>query len=260
MKRFIVFGLVLLILLISGCGGKKTESSTVGTELSSVIEMEDNFVERSETFEAEESSSKAEESVKEESAKSVEESSVNEADTSTKKPESTKKPAPESYSDKSSTDVSKVPVGNVAESTAAPTAKPTAKPTAAPTATPTAAPTATPTAAPTAVPTAAPTAAATVQPEENISGSVQGSIGETDIPFEDGGLDVGGSTGNAGGSTEYERYLNMAPVDQQAYMESFESIEGFFEWYNVEREKYEAANPSIEIDGGIVDLEEIAGK
>lgn len=54
--------------------------------------------------------------------------------------------------------------------------------------------------------------------------------------------------------SEYERFINMTPAEQQAYMESFESIEAFFEWYNQAKAEYEAANPPIEVGDGNIDL------
>jgi len=43
-------------------------------------------------------------------------------------------------------------------------------------------------------------------------------------------------------------------------MESFDDIEEFFEWYNKAKEKYEKDHPSIEIDGGSIDLDKIANE
>lgn len=57
-----------------------------------------------------------------------------------------------------------------------------------------------------------------------------------------------------GNLTEYEQFQNMSPEQQQAYMESFESIEAFFEWLNEAKEAYEKANPPIEVGSGIIDI------
>lgn len=54
--------------------------------------------------------------------------------------------------------------------------------------------------------------------------------------------------------TEYEKFQNMSPSEQQAYVESFSSIEAFFTWYNAAKEEYEEANPPIEVGSGIIDI------
>ena len=53
--------------------------------------------------------------------------------------------------------------------------------------------------------------------------------------------------------TEYEKYMEMSGADQKVYMESFDSIEAFFNWLQNAKAEHEAANPSIEIgvDGKI---------
>jgi len=62
------------------------------------------------------------------------------------------------------------------------------------------------------------------------------------------------------GKMTYEQFHAMDPANQQAYMESFDDIEEFFEWYNKAKEKYEKDHPSIEIDGGSIDLDKIANE
>ncbi|MBE7056437.1 MAG: hypothetical protein E7388_03220 [Ruminococcaceae bacterium] len=56
---------------------------------------------------------------------------------------------------------------------------------------------------------------------------------------------------------DYATYKAMKPSEQQAYMESFNDMDAFFEWYNAAKDKYEKENPSIEVDGGVIDLEDI---
>ena len=57
---------------------------------------------------------------------------------------------------------------------------------------------------------------------------------------------------------DYETYRAMKPSEQQKYMESFNDMDAFFDWYNAEKDKYNKENPSIEVDGGVIDLEDIA--
>lgn len=46
----------------------------------------------------------------------------------------------------------------------------------------------------------------------------------------------------------------MSPEQQRAYMESFFSIDAFFEWFNKAKEAYEEANPPIEVGSGTIDI------
>lgn len=61
-------------------------------------------------------------------------------------------------------------------------------------------------------------------------------------------------------SMDYAKFQAMSPAEQQAFVESFESIDAFFEWYNAAKEAYEAANPPIDIGSGNIDLDDIIGK
>jgi hypothetical protein len=51
----------------------------------------------------------------------------------------------------------------------------------------------------------------------------------------------------------------MSPAEQQAYVESFDSIDQFFDWYNTAKAEYEAANPPIDVGDGVIDMEDIIG-
>ncbi len=82
------------------------------------------------------------------------------------------------------------------------------------------------------------------------TGSNQGTASSTQAP----------SVTPKPGDTEltYEEFRALSPSQQQAYMESFDDIDAFFDWLNAAEEEYKKNNPSIEVDGGVVDLEEIA--
>lgn len=56
---------------------------------------------------------------------------------------------------------------------------------------------------------------------------------------------------------DYAAYHAMSPAQQQAYMESFESMEAFFVWYENAKQEYEAANPPIDVGNGSIDMNEI---
>lgn len=60
--------------------------------------------------------------------------------------------------------------------------------------------------------------------------------------------------------TEYEKYNAMSGDEQLAYMQTFNSVEAFFTWYNNAKAEYEAANSSVEIGSGAIDIGEIIGK
>ncbi len=54
---------------------------------------------------------------------------------------------------------------------------------------------------------------------------------------------------------DYETYNAMSGDEQLAFLESFDSMQEFFDWYNAAKAKYEAENPGIEIGpGGTVDI------
>lgn len=61
------------------------------------------------------------------------------------------------------------------------------------------------------------------------------------------------------GEVTYEEYIAMSGAEQQKYLESFDSIEAFFAWYNAAKEKYDKENPSIEIGDGSINMEDIIG-
>lgn len=54
--------------------------------------------------------------------------------------------------------------------------------------------------------------------------------------------------------TSYEWYHAMSGAEQKAFIESFDSIEDFFAWYNSAKAEYEALHPDVEIGDGNVDL------
>ena len=58
---------------------------------------------------------------------------------------------------------------------------------------------------------------------------------------------------------DYERFQAMTPAQQQAYMESFDSMDAFFDWYEKAKAEYEAANPPIYIEDGSIDLDDVLG-
>ena len=63
------------------------------------------------------------------------------------------------------------------------------------------------------------------------------------------------STVKPGGKMTYEAFHAMSPDKQREYMESYNDIEKFFNWYNKAKKQYEKDHPSIEIDGGPVELQ-----
>lgn len=54
--------------------------------------------------------------------------------------------------------------------------------------------------------------------------------------------------------TAYEQYNSMSGKAQKEFIESFDSIEDFFVWYNNAKAEYEKLNPDIEVSDGTVDL------
>ena len=56
---------------------------------------------------------------------------------------------------------------------------------------------------------------------------------------------------------EYAAYLRMSPAEQQAFFESFDSPDAFFNWYNTAKAAYDASEHYIDISGGNVNLGEL---
>lgn len=53
----------------------------------------------------------------------------------------------------------------------------------------------------------------------------------------------------------FAEFLEMSPAEQQAYMESYENITDFLEWYRKAEEKYNSKKTDIEIGGdGEIDI------
>ena len=109
-----------------------------------------------------------------------------------------------------------------------------------------------------------------VQTENNDSVSIENEQTEdlhTDVPApnmtsqpeEEESTDTAG-IGRVPNSTAFEQYNNMSGDDQQAYMESFDSIESFVAWYNAALAEYEAVSNPIEITDGVIDLGELIGE
>ena len=96
-------------------------------------------------------------------------------------------------------------------------------------------PTETPTEAPTEESTEAPTETPTEAPEVEIPENPQ--------------------------ETAYESYMNMSPEQQEAFMESFGSVDAFIEWLKEAKSESEnSEDNSIIIDGnGPIDMEDIFG-
>lgn len=65
--------------------------------------------------------------------------------------------------------------------------------------------------------------------------------------------------GDSSGEMTYEKYTAMSGDDQMEFFNTFASVEAFMDWYNAAKEKYEAENPAIEIEGGEIDLDSIFG-
>ena len=53
----------------------------------------------------------------------------------------------------------------------------------------------------------------------------------------------------------FAEFLEMSPAEQQAYMETYEDIADFLEWYRTAEAKYKAGQTNIEINGsGDIDI------
>ena len=59
--------------------------------------------------------------------------------------------------------------------------------------------------------------------------------------------------------TDYEAFQDMTSEEQQTVMNSFSSMDAFFDWYYNAKAEYEAANPPIDVGDGEIDFGDIAG-
>ena len=89
----------------------------------------------------------------------------------------------------------------------------------------------------------------------NGDGSVSG--GNTGAVSGDSNISSGsqGSSAKPSGKMTYEAFHAMSPAKQREYMESYKDIDKFFKWYNAAKKQYEKDHPSIEVDGGPVELQ-----
>lgn len=78
-------------------------------------------------------------------------------------------------------------------------------------------------------------------------------------PTEPSGGNGGGNNSGTAVQTEYERFHAMSPAEQQAFMESFESIDAFFAWYENAKAEHDAAKPPIDVGDGNIDLDDVIG-
>jgi len=109
------------------------------------------------------------------------------------------------------------------------------------------------------------------------SGGNSGNSGSTGNSGSDTKPDTGSSGENSGNSgsadnemprvpyepaeVSYQDYLDMSAAEQQAFIMTFSDPADFFAWLNEGKAAYEAANPSIEIDGsGSIDIGDLIGK
>ena len=100
------------------------------------------------------------------------------------------------------------------------------------------------------------------QPHETESTEVKDPESEEDenrvestvpsVPDEESVQDATESTTPAAAElTEYEKYHALSGAEQKAFVDSFASMEAFFEWYNAARAEYEDQDAVIPEDGVI---------
>ena len=56
------------------------------------------------------------------------------------------------------------------------------------------------------------------------------------------------------GEMTYEKFMAMDAAGQQAFINSFPSMDAFFEWFNAAKEAYEASRNEVEIGDGSFDI------
>lgn len=99
-----------------------------------------------------------------------------------------------------------------------------------------------------------------VEEDPEADGSTDGSTGgSSGGDSTDGDSTTGGSTDTEeSDAVTYEDWLGFSAEEQEAWMNTFDSMPAFFGWYNTAKKKYEEENPSIEIGpDGSVDMGDI---
>lgn len=61
------------------------------------------------------------------------------------------------------------------------------------------------------------------------------------------------------GTMNYDKYMSLSAKEQSDYMNSFESVDAFFAWYNAAKDEHDSKNTEIEIGDGSFDLGELEG-
>lgn len=92
------------------------------------------------------------------------------------------------------------------------------------------------------------------EPEKETDPTENPGDGETTPPAE-----TKPSGGSATVSSAYTDYMNMSAAQQQAFIESFESLDAFMAWFNQAKAEHNANDNSIEVGSGTIDLEQITG-
>ena len=75
---------------------------------------------------------------------------------------------------------------------------------------------------------------------------------ETQKPTEDSNVTVTEMT-------QYEWYHSLSGEQQMAFMETFDNIEAFFDWYNAAKAEHQEVKPGIDIGSGNIDIGAIIG-
>lgn len=58
--------------------------------------------------------------------------------------------------------------------------------------------------------------------------------------------------------SDYDRYMAMSADEQQAFIESFPSLEAFMTWFNNAQAEHNTDEDDLTIDSGVIDLEELS--
>ena len=58
----------------------------------------------------------------------------------------------------------------------------------------------------------------------------------------------------------YEQYMNMSAAEQQAFFQTFDSVDAYFAWLNSAKADYEEKQNATDLENGAVDIEDLLGK
>lgn len=88
---------------------------------------------------------------------------------------------------------------------------------------------------------------------EPVSGNTVPNEGEK-LDQPDPSIPVQGTVVIESCDCDYKKYIEMSPVDQEAFMETFVTVKDFINWCKIAEEEHKAHQTTINVTGGDLDI------